>query len=463
MEVANVVEIQSTPKSSKATNVSPEEFSKVLSETIDLEETLIVTDEKDEEKPNQLLEMMMGYLSLNVQNENPNELAVIQDTLVEHLNFVGGEMEDTIVVQSNFVDAEIKDTMVSQSNFSDTENLVKEIMDREFQVNGESSVNKAPNNTIATEELSKGFLQGIEKFENTDQSNLNFTNMLPGLAEESLLVESDAKEISSDLDLKAFELGQRVVQADNITMAKNTEKVVQRDTILEDVEKPDNIVQHIKGIENAVETKENSSEFLNKTFEIEKNSNSLEGKTNDKIEITEGEGYLNSIDNPHLKATNSINKPTVEISDVKLSNGNTQKVNDTIIQLVETTKEGDTSLLKVKLYPENFGTVDVSVKMEKGKLTANILVDNDQIKGIFNKSINELSESLLKQNIQVEKINIDLKLDTNPSTMNQSFNNGQQEGFNKNQSNMRNRSLGHYYQNTEPLVPAEADIYDTGK
>ncbi|MDD2447918.1 MAG: hypothetical protein PHY91_09635, partial [Tissierellia bacterium] len=63
MEVANVVEIQSTPKSSKATNVSPEEFSKVLSETIDLEETLIVTDEKDEEKPNQLLEMMMGYLS----------------------------------------------------------------------------------------------------------------------------------------------------------------------------------------------------------------------------------------------------------------------------------------------------------------------------------------------------------------------------------------------------------------
>ena len=336
-------------------------------------------------------------------------------------------------------------------------------MDREFQVNGESSVNKAPNNTIATEELSKGFLQGIEKFENTDQSNLNFTNMLPGLAEESLLVESDAKEISSDLDLKAFELGQRVVQADNITMAKNTEKVVQRDTILEDVEKPDNIVQHIKGIENAVETKENSSEFLNKTFEIEKNSNSLEGKTNDKIEITEGEGYLNSIDNPHLKATNSINKPTVEISDVKLSNGNTQKVNDTIIQLVETTKEGDTSLLKVKLYPENFGTVDVSVKMEKGKLTANILVDNDQIKGMFTKSINELNESFLKQNIQIEKINIDLKLDANPNSMNQSFDNGQQEGFNKNQSNMRNRSLGHYYQNTEPLVPAEADIYDTGK
>ena len=65
--------------------------------------------------------------------------------------------------------------------------------------------------------------------------------------------------------------------------------------------------------------------------------------------------------------------------------------------------------------------------MEEGKLIANIMVDNEQIKGMFIKSINELSESLLKQNIQMERINIDLKPNTNSNSMNQSFNNNQHE------------------------------------
>ena len=135
--------------------------------------------------------------------------------------------------------------------------------------------------------------------------------------------------------------------------------------------------------------------------------------------------------------------------------------------MVETTREGDTSVIKVKLYPENLGTVDVAVKLEEGKLSATILVDNKHIEEIFNKSINELSESLLKQNIEVEKINIDLKVDTNPNSMNQSFNssfnNGQDEAFNHKQSNMRNKNLAYYYQNTDSLVLDDSDVYKSGE
>lgn len=118
-----------------------------------------------------------------------------------------------------------------------------------------------------------------------------------------------------------------------------------------------------------------------------------------------------------------------------MPNDNIQKIQDTLVHLMETTTEGKASVVKVKLYPEDLGTVDVTLRMEEGKLTAKILVDSEHIKGLFNGKINELNESLVKQNIHIEKISVDLNNVSEKFNFdfnhNGSFNQGRRNAFKK--------------------------------
>lgn len=188
-----------------------------------------------------------------------------------------------------------------------------------------------------------------------------------------------------------------------------------------------------------------------------------EVKTDEKANVVKKDFDLNLVDNVHVKSFNNVTSEIVEVKEVALSDDNIQRVNDSILQLVESTNEGDTNILKVKLYPEDLGTVDVTVKMEEGKLTAKILVDNEQVKGMFTRSITELNESLLKHNIQIEKINVDLNLGTSTSSMNQGFDLNQHGSFNQGTNQMRNNNLRTYYSDVEGPVNSETETHKTGE
>ena len=64
--------------------------------------------------------------------------------------------------------------------------------------------------------------------------------------------------------------------------------------------------------------------------------------------------------------------------------------------------------MKVKLYPEELGSVDITLTMDEGKLVAKILVDSDHVKQLFANSIEELNQNLLKQNIHIGDVQVDL-------------------------------------------------------
>lgn len=113
------------------------------------------------------------------------------------------------------------------------------------------------------------------------------------------------------------------------------------------------------------------------------------------------------------------------------SRENMMAVNDSIIELVETTGVGDSSIMKVRLYPEELGTVNVTLKMEEGKLVAKILVDSSYLKQLFTGKLNELNENLIKQNIHIEKVDIDLNTNLNQN-LNSNSNSNSGEDFNKN-------------------------------
>lgn len=101
-------------------------------------------------------------------------------------------------------------------------------------------------------------------------------------------------------------------------------------------------------------------------------------------------------------------KVNSNLQDNILPRENLEIINNSIIQLMETTTKEGNSTMKVKLYPEELGSVDITLTMDEGKLVAKILVDSDHVKQLFANSIEELNQNLLKQNIHIGDVQVDL-------------------------------------------------------
>lgn len=95
---------------------------------------------------------------------------------------------------------------------------------------------------------------------------------------------------------------------------------------------------------------------------------------------------------------------------------NIEIVSNTIIKLMETTQEGDSNIMKVKLYPKELGNIDVLLTMNESKLEIKIMVQNQNIKDMFGENIEKLNQNLAKQNINLSEFSVDV---------NQEFNLGQ--------------------------------------
>lgn len=87
---------------------------------------------------------------------------------------------------------------------------------------------------------------------------------------------------------------------------------------------------------------------------------------------------------------------------------NLQRAEDSMIKFIKVSKEGDTSVMKVKLYPEELGSIDISLKFQNGKLIADIMVESEKVKVMFLNNSQILNKSLLEQDIPLKNINISL-------------------------------------------------------
>ncbi len=94
-----------------------------------------------------------------------------------------------------------------------------------------------------------------------------------------------------------------------------------------------------------------------------------------------------------------------EIND-KLSLENLQGIEDSIVKFMEVSKEGDSSVMKVRLYPEELGSINISLKLSEGKLIADIIVGSEKIKELFLNSSNILNRALIEQNLPIKSINV---------------------------------------------------------
>lgn len=96
----------------------------------------------------------------------------------------------------------------------------------------------------------------------------------------------------------------------------------------------------------------------------------------------------------------------LEKMDEMLSLENLQNIEDTMIKFMKVSKEGDASLMKVKLYPEELGSIDISLKFQNGKLIADIMVESEKVRAMFLNNSDILNKNLLEQNIPLKNINV---------------------------------------------------------
>lgn len=130
-----------------------------------------------------------------------------------------------------------------------------------------------------------------------------------------------------------------------------------------------------------------------------------------KIEV--GDRELTSIDLIQRQPKMIEPKVDTTLQSNALSVENLEIVNNSMVHLMETSIEEGTSTMKVKLYPEELGSVDITLTMEEGKLIAKILVDNEQVKQLFANSMKELNQNLLRQKIYIGDVQIDLNNNSN--------------------------------------------------
>jgi len=89
---------------------------------------------------------------------------------------------------------------------------------------------------------------------------------------------------------------------------------------------------------------------------------------------------------------------------------------DIIRQINQQMKLESTEALKsleIKLEPENLGKVVIKIVSENGIMSAKLVTANDRVKQAIDSSIEELKESLSKQGIDIEAI--DVSVDSNAS------------------------------------------------
>ena len=163
---------------------------------------------------------------------------------------------------------------------------------------------------------------------------------------------------------------------------------------------------------------ENKLEELDESFDTKKEGLSLESlksigvdkesitstKTTETKELSSTE--MRPLDTNFL--LNRIQNSFLGLEEVaeNLSSENILNIEDSIVKFMKVSKEGDTSLMKVKLYPEELGSIDISLKLHKGKLMADIIVQSEKIKDMFLNSSGLLNRTLEEHNISVKHINV---------------------------------------------------------
>lgn len=127
-------------------------------------------------------------------------------------------------------------------------------------------------------------------------------------------------------------------------------------------------------------------------------------------ENQERKELTNIVDHGDAQRLNGQSKPLVqeEIRDPKEVQ-NLKEVANRMVKEIRELRDGDSSVLKVKLKPEGLGEMEIRLEMKAGELIGKILVDTVAAKDALDQQMEHLRMQLRHQNIVLQEVDIDLQ------------------------------------------------------
>ncbi|MEZ4483686.1 MAG: flagellar hook-length control protein FliK [Syntrophotaleaceae bacterium] len=111
----------------------------------------------------------------------------------------------------------------------------------------------------------------------------------------------------------------------------------------------------------------------------------------------------------HPLATSTTEAGTVRLSSGELLSEN--QVVDQVLQRIHLEGGSEISRIVIKMHPEELGEVKLALTLEKDKLSAQLLAQNQQVQEILEKHLPRLHEALNHQGLRLE--NIQVSVDSN--------------------------------------------------
>lgn len=104
---------------------------------------------------------------------------------------------------------------------------------------------------------------------------------------------------------------------------------------------------------------------------------------------------------------------------------NTQEIIHRMATEIKELKEGESTLLQVKLKPKELGEIEIKLEMKAGEIVGKVFVENLTTKGILDSQISYIKDALKNQNISVQDMEVNLQ----SNTQEQSQQRGQESFF----------------------------------
>jgi len=123
---------------------------------------------------------------------------------------------------------------------------------------------------------------------------------------------------------------------------------------------------------------------------------------------------------------------------------NVESIKKAIIDIQKPTAEGESAFINIKLKPDNLGQLNINLKIEDGDLKAIMFVQNESTKNAILSQIDELSNSLSKQNITISKFEVKVVNEN----LNFDFTQNQSNFHDNSNGNFNNRQNKHYWNKT---------------
>ncbi|MDX9916857.1 MAG: flagellar hook-length control protein FliK [Gudongella sp.] len=115
---------------------------------------------------------------------------------------------------------------------------------------------------------------------------------------------------------------------------------------------------------------------------------------------------------------------------------NLEKIEHTIIKEISTVRENSTTTLSVKLEPETLGKMDLDITMEDGKLSIRIQVESEHVKTLLNGQLNQLTQAVAKQDVQISRITLAVASDAEKNMADQNGRGNFRHNYKRRQTNV---------------------------